>query len=295
MGALEGRVVAITGGGRGMGREHGLLCAREGAAVVVNDLGCERDGSGADPEIGAAVVREIVDAGGSAVATADDVSTMAGARRLLDVALEAFGRLDVLINNAGVLRDRMFVNMSAEDWEVAIRCHLGAAFAATQVAASHWRDRSKAGDQPRASVISMSSTSGLIGAVGQSNYGAAKAAIAAMTVILAEELGRYGVRVNALTPVARTRMTEETPGIADLVRKPTDPAAFDLYHPGNISPFVAWLATADCPVTGQVYYVRGGEVRRYGGWHYEATIDHGGRWTVAELAAAMPALATPVG
>jgi NAD(P)-dependent dehydrogenase (short-subunit alcohol dehydrogenase family) len=290
MGALDGRVVAITGGGRGMGREHALLCAQEGAAVVVNDLGCERDGSGAAPEVAAAVVKDIVAAGGAAVATGDDVSTMAGARRLLDVALESFGRLDVLVNNAGVLRDRMFVNMSEEDWDVAIRCHLRSAFAATQVAASHWRDRSKAGDQPQASVVFMSSTSGLIGAVGQSNYGAAKAAIAAMTVILAEELGRYGVRVNALTPVARTRMTEQVPGIADLVRAPADPDAFDVYHPGNVSPFVAWLATADCTVTGQVYYVKGGEVRRYGGWHYEETVDHGDRWTVGELDAAMAAL-----
>lgn len=293
MGALEGRVIAITGAGRGMGREHALFCASEGARIVVNDLGCGANGEGNDPAVAAAVADEINRAGGQAVANHDDVSTMTGAEKLIAQAVDTYGGLDVLVNNAGVLRDRMFVNMTEEDWDVAIRGHLKAVFCPTRTAAAYWRERSKAGESNSASVISMSSTSGLIGQVGQSNYGAAKAGIAALTVILADELGRYDVRVNALTPVARTRMTEGAPGIAEMVKVPDDPDAFDVFHPANVSPFVAWLATADCPVTGQVYYVKGGEVRHYSGWKYEEIINHNHRWTVSELDTAMANLTPP--
>lgn len=289
MGTLDGRVMIITGGARGMGREHALLCAAEGAHVVVNDLGCGTDGQGSDPALAAAVVDEIEAAGGVAVASADDIATMDGASSLVQQAVDVFGDLHVLVNNAGVLRDRMFVNMSEDDWDVAIRGHLKSVFCPTRAAGEWWRTRSKAGDEVAASVISMSSTSGLLGAVGQSNYGAAKAGIAALTVILAEELGRYGVRVNALTPVARTRMTEGAPGIADMVRVPEDPSEFDVYHPGNVSPFVAWLATEGCPVTGQVYYVKGGQVGRYSGWEHVTVLEQEARWTVPGLAEAMAA------
>jgi NAD(P)-dependent dehydrogenase (short-subunit alcohol dehydrogenase family) len=287
MGTLDNRVVIITGAGRGMGREHALLCASEGARVVVNDLGCERDGSGHDLAVAEAVVEEIIAAGGSAVANGDDVGTMSGAQSLVDQALETFGTVHVLINNAGILRDRMFVNMSEEDWDLVMKNHMKTVFCPTRIAASYWRDQSKAGQTMAASVISMSSTSGLLGAVGQSNYGAAKAGIAAFTVILAEELGRYGVRVNAITPVARTRMTEDTPGVADLVKAPEDPAAFDVFAPGNVSPFVAWLATEQCPATGQIFYVKGGDVRLYSGWHHEPLLETNARWTVENLVSAM--------
>jgi NAD(P)-dependent dehydrogenase (short-subunit alcohol dehydrogenase family) len=290
MGILDGRVVIITGAGRGMGREHARLCAAEGASVVVNDLGCERDGTGSDPAIAQAVADEIVASGGAAVANADDVATMAGAQKLVDQAVERFGRLDALINNAGVLRDRMFVNMSEDEWDSCIRGHLKAAFCPTRIAAAYWRDLFKAGEAVQAAVVSTSSTSGLIGQAGQSNYGAAKAGIAAMTVILAEELGRYGVRANAITPVARTRMTEETPGVADLVKRPEDPAAFDVYNPANVSPLIAWLISAECPATGKVFYVKGGEVRQFLPWHYGKQIDGGDRWSVAGLAEAVTPL-----
>jgi NAD(P)-dependent dehydrogenase (short-subunit alcohol dehydrogenase family) len=291
MGSLDGRVAVITGAGRGMGREHALLFAAEGARVVVNDTGGAADGSGHDPSVADAVADEIRAAGGDAVASDHDAATMDGAEAAIGRALETWGHLDVLVNNAGILRDRMFVNMTEDEWDSVIRGHLRSHFCMTRTAAGHWRDRSKTGEQPQASVVNVSSTSGLRGAVGQSNYGAAKAGIAALTVILAEELGRYGVRVNAIVPVARTRMTEEVAGIADMVRAPEDPAQFDVYHPGNVSPMVAWLASATCLTTGQVYLVRGGEVRRFDGWRDDHAVQHDGRWGVEELGAAVEDLA----
>jgi NAD(P)-dependent dehydrogenase (short-subunit alcohol dehydrogenase family) len=272
-----------------MGREHALLCAAEGARVVVNDVGCEANGEGTDPAVAVSVVDEITAAGGTAIANADDVTTMAGAQALIDQAIDEFGTVHVLVNNAGILRDRMFINMSEEDWDRVIAGHLKAAFCPTRLLAGYWRDLSKQGNPISASVVSMSSTSGLLGAVGQSNYGAAKAAIAGLTVILAEELGRYGVRVNALTPVARTRMTENVPGIADMVKAPDDAADFDVYGPGNVSPLVAWLATEGATVTGRVFYVKGGEVRLYAGWQYEPLVQTDGRWGVDELGSALTA------
>jgi len=288
--SLEGRVAVITGAGRGMGREHARLFAAEGARVVVNDTGAERDGTGSDPTVAAAVADELTSAGSEVVASDHDVATTEGAQAVIDLALGTWGRLDVLVNNAGILRDRMFVNMTEDEWDSVIRGHLRSTFSTTRIAAGHWRDRTKAGEEVRASVVNVSSTSGLIGAVGQSNYGAAKAGIAAMTVILAEELGRYGVRINAIVPVARTRMTEEVAGIADVVRVPDDPGVFDTFHPGNVSPVVAWLATEACAVTGRVLYVKGGEVRVVEGWHYGETWEHEGRATVAEVGSALGAL-----
>ncbi|MFY1594584.1 SDR family NAD(P)-dependent oxidoreductase [Micromonospora sp. WMMD737] len=289
MGALQGRVVVVTGAGRGLGREHALLAAAEGASVVVADTGAAADGTGGDPSVVEAVAAEITAAGGQAVASTADVATTEGARELLALARESYGRVDGLVNNAGILRDRMFVNMSEDDWDAVIRGQLRATFAPCRVFADHWRTEYKAGNQPVASIVNVSSTSGLIGAVGQTNYGAGKAAIAALTVILAQEIGRYGVRVNAVVPVARTRMTQGLPGIGELVAAPADPAAFDVYHPGNVSPLVAWLLTADAPVTGEVYYAKGGEIRRVAPWSYDWTLDKGARWSVGEIAKEMAA------
>jgi len=290
METLADRVVVVTGAGRGLGREHALLAAAEGAAVVVADNGCEPDGTGADPTLAAAVVAEIEAAGGRAVAGTDDVATVAGAEALLASALEAFGRVDGLVNNAGVLRDRMFVNLDEDDWDAVIRGQLRATYCPAAAFARHWRARSKAGEEVAASMVNVPSTSGLIGQVGQTNYGAAKAAIASLTLILAEEIGRYGVRVNGVVPVARTRMTADVPAFADLVAAPADPTEFDVYHPGNVSPLVAWLLRAGCAVNGQVFYAKGGEIRRFLGWHYGATATKDGRWDVEELDAAMAPL-----
>jgi len=290
MQALENRIAVITGAGRGMGREHALLFASEGAKVVVNDTGGEADGTGHDPAVALAVVDEIRASGGEAVASDHDVATMEGAKAAIGLAVDTWGGIDVLVNNAGILRDRMFVNMTEEEWDSVIRGHLRSHFCTTRTAAGMWRDRTKGGDEVRASVVNVSSTSGLRGAVGQSNYGAAKAGIAALTVILAEELARYGVRVNAIVPVARTRMTEDVAGIADMVRAPEDPAAFDVFHPGNVSPTVAWLATETCPVTGRVYLVRGGEVRLFEGWRDDHAVQQDERWAVGDLGAAVSEL-----
>ncbi len=290
METLTDRVVVVTGAARGLGREHALLAAAEGAAVVVADNGCAPDGTGDDSALAAAVVAEIEAAGGRAVARTDDVATTAGAEALLASALDAFGRVDGLVNNAGVLRDRMFVNLDEDDWDAVIRGQLRATYSPAAAFARHWRARSKAGEEVAASMVNVTSTSGLIGQVGQTNYGAAKAAIASLTLILAEELGRYGVRVNGVVPVARTRMTADVPAFADLVAAPADPAEFDVYHPGNVSPLVAWLLRADCDVNGQVFYSKGGEIRRFLGWHYGATATKDGRWEVGELDAAMAPL-----
>lgn len=280
---LAGRVIVVTGAGRGVGREHALLSAAEGARVVVNDTGTGADGKGADDTIATAVVDEITATGGTAVVSTADVTTIEGAQQLLDTALEAFGEVHGLVNNAGILRDRMFVNMSEGEWDDVITGQLRGTFAPCRVFGAHWRDRSKAGDDVKASIVNVSSTSGLNGAVGQSNYGAAKAGIASLTQIIAQELGRYGVRANAITPVARTRMTQDVPGIKELVAAPENPAAFDVFHPGNVSPVVAYLLTEQCPASGSVFYAKGGEIRQFLPWSYGKIIDKGARWTVEEL------------
>jgi NAD(P)-dependent dehydrogenase (short-subunit alcohol dehydrogenase family) len=291
MGALDGRVAIITGAGRGIGREHALLLAAEGAKVVVNDLGGpvdgSGDGSGDDRSPAEQVVAEITDAGGEAIANADDVADWDGGQRLVDAAIDAFGDLHVLVNNAGILRDRVLVNMTEEDWDSVIHVHLKGHFVPTRHAAAYWRKKSKAGEDVKASVVNTSSTSGLLGNPGQSNYGAAKAGIGAFTVIAAQELSRYGVRVNAIAPAARTRMTESTPGLSDIVRAPNDGALFDLWDPANISPVVGYLATEDCPATGRVFFVQGGTVQTFQNWTMTDSIDRPTRWTVADLQAEM--------
>jgi NAD(P)-dependent dehydrogenase (short-subunit alcohol dehydrogenase family) len=290
MGALDGRVAIITGAGRGIGREHALLFAAEGAKVVVNDLGGSLDGSTSTASPAEEVVAEIKAMGGEAVANHDNVADWEGGARLVQCALDAFGDLNVLVNNAGILRDRVLVNLSEDDWDAVIHVHLKGHFVPTRHAATYWREQAKAGKTVKASIINTSSTSGLIGNIGQSNYGAAKAGIAAFTVIIAEELGRYGVRANAIAPAARTRMTESTPGLSDHVVKPADAAVFDVWDPANISPLVATLAMEDCASTGQVFFVQGGTVRKFQNWTMTETLEKNDRWEVAELAAQLPTL-----
>jgi len=290
MGALDGRVAIITGAGRGIGREHALLFAAEGAKVVVNDLGGSLDGSTSTASPAEEVVAEIKAMGGEAVANHDNVADWEGGARLVQCALDAFGDLNVLVNNAGILRDRVLVNLSEDDWDAVIHVHLKGHFVPTRHAATYWREQAKAGKTVKASIINTSSTSGLIGNIGQSNYGAAKAGIAAFTVIIAEELGRYGVLANAIAPAARTRMTESTPGLSDHVVKPADAAVFDVWDPANISPLVATLAMEDCASTGQVFFVQGGTVRKFQNWTMTETLEKNDRWEVAELAAQLPTL-----
>src|SRR6188508_1578072 len=266
MGALEGRVAIITGSGRGIGREHALLFASEGAKVVINDLGGAMDGSGDDRTPAEQVVDEIKAMGGEAVANADNVADWEGGQRLVNAAIEAFGDLHILVNNAGILRDRVIVNMTEEEWDAVIHVHLKGHFVPTRWAATYWREQSKAGKDVKASVINTSSTSGLLGNPGQANYGAAKAGIGAFTTITAMELDRYGVRVNAIAPAARTRLTEATPGLGDVVKAPSDEGKFDVWDPANISPLVAYLATEDAPETGKMFFVQGGQVRLFQPW-----------------------------
>ncbi|MDT5010666.1 MAG: hypothetical protein QOH57_2283 [Mycobacterium sp.] len=288
MGFLDGRVAIITGAGRGIGREHALLFAKEGASVVVNDFGGDNTGEGADAGPAQQVVDHIVAAGGSAVVNTDSVADWTSAKRLVTQAIDEFGRLDVLVNNAGILRDAFIANMAESQWDAVIAVHLKGHFAMLRHAAEYWRGRSKAGDQPNAAVINTASGSGTtIPNAGQANYGSAKAAIAALTLIAAEELERYGVRVNAITPIARTRLTLATPGMGALMSEPDD-GELDLFSPANISPLVAYLATEKCPVTGRVYAVQGGAISRLSGWHDVDTIETDGPWTIDDIAARLP-------
>ena len=287
MGTLEGRIVIITGAGRGLGREHALLCAAEGAKVVVNDLGSGLDGSGRDITPAQQVADEIKAGGGEAVANTDDVADWEGARRLVDQAIETFGDVHVLVNNAGILRDRTIVNMTEQEWDDVVRVHLKGHFGPLHWAAAYWRERAKAGEQVNAAVVNTSSGSGLHGNAGQANYSAAKAGIAAMTVVAARELGRYGVRVNAIAPLARTRLMATVAGMGERIEQPEEPGEFDAWGPGNVSPLVAYLATADCPFTGQVFAVHGGIVGLYRGWTVAERAEKDQRWEIAELRAAM--------
>ncbi len=290
MGALDGRVAIITGAGRGLGREHALAFAREGAKVVVNDLGSDIHGEGSDRVPAQLVVDEIVSHGGEAVANTDNVADFAGAKRLVDQAVETFGDLHVLVNNAGILRDRMIVNMTVQEWDAVVAVNLRGHFCTTRHAAEYWRAKSKAG-KVKAALVHTSSTSGVLGNPGQANYGAAKAGIAALSTICAMELGRYGVRSNAITPTARTRLTESTPGLEEMVKAPDDPRAFDKNDAANVSPFVAYLATADCPFTGETFFVYGDVVARYQSHSIAERINAGGeRWTVARLVEEAPKL-----
>ena len=288
MGVLEGRVAVITGAGRGIGREHALLFAKEGASVVVNDLGGNNAGEGADAGPAHEVVDQIVAAGGRAVANTDNVAEWNGAKAAVQQAITEFGRLDVLVNNAGILRDSFIAGMEESQWDAVIAVHLKGHFAMLRHAAEYWKSQSKAGDQPNAAVINTASGSGTtIPNAGQANYGSAKAAIAALKLIAAEELERYGVRVNAIAPIARTRLTLATPGMGSLMSEPED-GELDLFSPANISPLVAYLATEKCPVTGRVYAVQGGAISQLAGWHDVETIETDGTWLIDDIAARLP-------
>jgi NAD(P)-dependent dehydrogenase (short-subunit alcohol dehydrogenase family) len=284
MPALVDRVCVITGAGRGIGREHALAFAAEGAKVVVNDLGGGRDGTGADATPAQEVVDEIKRAGGEAVANYDDVSTSDGAQNLVTQAVETYGDLHVLVNNAGILRDRMLVSMADEDWDSIMKVHLRGHFSPTRAAARYWREQSKAGKDVKRSVINTSSTSGLFGNVGQSNYGAAKTGIATFSIIANLELKRYGVRVNAIAPAAATRLTATVSEKTESLGAPKE-SGWSPLDPENISPFVAYLATEDCPINGRVFLVIGGEVALFQPWVIVDGIKKDGKWTVEELAA----------
>jgi len=288
MGALDGRVVIITGAGRGIGREHALLFASQGAKVVVNDLGGDIDGTGEDRAPAQVVVDEIKGMGADAVANTDNVADWEGAQRLVNTAIETFGDLHGLVNNAGILRDRVLVNMTEAEWDAVMAVHLKGHFAPTRFAAAYWREQSKAGNEVNAAVVNTSSGAGLFGNFGQTNYAAAKAGIASFTMVAALELGRYGVRVNAIAPLARTRLTEATPGMSDAIAAPQDASKFDSWDPANVSPLVAYLVTADCPATGGVWHVGGNEVGVVEGWKIAELVNTDGRWTIEDLAKEVP-------
>lgn len=274
--AVEGRVAIVTGAGAGLGREHALALAAHGGKVVVNDVG----------DSAQVVADEIRDAGGDAIASTGDVSDWEYARALVAVAVEQFGALHALVNNAGINRDRMLATMSEAEWDLVLKVDLKGHFAPMRHAVEYWRERSKAGDQLAARIVNTSSGAGLMGSVGQGNYGAAKAAIAVLTQIGGVEFARYGIAVNAIAPSARTQMTEAAFG--DRMKAPE--VGFDAMHPGNVSPLVVWLASADCDVTGRVFEIEGGAVSVADGWQHGTPIDKGSRWEVAELGATVHAL-----
>jgi NAD(P)-dependent dehydrogenase (short-subunit alcohol dehydrogenase family) len=285
-------VVVVTGAGRGIGRGEALEFARHGAKIVVNDLGSNVDGTEATSTVAEAVTQEIRDLGGEAVASGDDIADWDGARHVVTRAIDTFGRLDVLVNNAGILRDRMLFNMSEEEWDAVVRVHLKGTFCMMRWALEHWRQRAKAGETNEARIINTSSGSGLYGNPGQGNYGAAKAGIAALTIIAAREVERYGVTVNAIAPGARTRMTENLrPG-----RPAPSPADFDARSPDNIAPLVVWLGSAQSRgVTGRVFNVSGGVIGMAEGWRRGPARDKAARWTPGELGEVITGLLAQTG
>lgn len=283
-GLCEGRVAIVTGAGRGLGREHALELARHGAKVVVNDLGTTLAGDGMSSGPAQEVVEIIRSAGGEAVANGADIADFAQAKQLVDQAIETFGRLDILVNNAGFVRDRMLVNADEDEWDAVIRVHLKGHFAPLRHAGAYWRGEAKEGRMPNARVINTSSGAGLQGSVGQAAYSAAKGGIASLTLVAAQELGRYGVTVNAIAPSARTRMTEGP--FAEAMAAPEE--GFDRMDPANVSPVVAWLASAEsADVSGRVIEVEGGRICVEEGWRHGPTRDIGRRWAAADVGAAL--------
>ncbi|NNN37206.1 SDR family oxidoreductase [Streptomyces sp. S3(2020)] len=278
-GICEGRTVVVTGAGRGLGRAHALAFAAEGAHVVVNDLGVGLDGAPDADSPAAQVVAEIRAAGGEAVAHGGDIATTEGANSLITTALETYGRLDTLVNNAGFLRDRMLVNLDEDDWDAVMRVHLKGHFLPLKQAAAYWRAEAKAGRMPVARVVNTSSGAGLLGSVGQGNYSAAKAGIVGLTLVAAAEFARYGVQVNAIAPAARTRMTEQA--FAQTMAAPG--SGFDAMAPENVSPLVVWLGSAGSEgVSGRVFEVEGGRITVMEGWRVGPSTDKGERWTPKE-------------
>ncbi len=273
--SLHGRVAIVTGAGRGLGRAHALMLASEGARVVVNDLGGDLQGHGQDATPAQSVVAEIEAAGGEAVVSGHDVSDWAGAKAMIELAVARFGDLHVLVNNAGILRDRLFANMEESDWDAVIRVHLKGHAAPSRHAMAWWRERAKAGHKVQASVVHTTSLAGLVGSFGQANYSAAKLAVVALARVMALEGAKYGVRCNAVSPSARTRIETSL--------KPPPAGTFDTFDPANVSPLIAWLATAGCPATGQVFQAYGNRVEVMQPTQIAADVRTAGRWTVAEL------------
>jgi len=290
MTSLDGRVIIITGAGRGIGREHVLYLAREGARLIVNDRGGANDGTGDDATPAEEVAAEARALGAQAVANSDDVTDWAGAKQLIDQGVEVFGDLDVLINNAGILRDRYLVNMTEDEFDSVVSVHLKGHFAPTRHAAAYWRDEHKAGRVAPRNIVHTSSTSGLFANPGQTNYGAAKSGIATMSQIAAKELGRYGVVSNCIAPGARTRLTLATPGLEEIMTAPE--SGFDNWDPANVAPLAAYLSVPDCPFSGETFYIKGGVIKRVKSWEMADRIEKSGSWTVEELRAAMEPMAS---
>jgi NAD(P)-dependent dehydrogenase (short-subunit alcohol dehydrogenase family) len=283
-GICEGRVAIVTGAGAGLGREHALELARQGAKVVVNDIGVALDGSGGSGGPAQRVVEEIEALGGEAVADMNDVADWDASAALVKTAIDTFGDLHAVVNNAGIVRDRMFTNAEPDEFDAVIRVHLRGHFCVGRHAARHWRDQSKAGAKPSGRIINTSSGAGLQGSIAQAVYSAAKAGIAAMTLVQAAELGRYGVTANALAPSARTRMTEDA--FADMMKKPE--SGFDAMDPANVSPLVAWLASEDSSdASGQVFEVEGGKIGICDGWRSGPQVDQGARWDPRDIGPAV--------
>ena len=294
MASLEGKVAIVTGAGRGIGRAHALALAGAGARVVVNALGGALSGEGADKAPAQRVVEEIAAAGGEATANGENVADFDGAERMVRQAIDDFGRLDILVNNAGILRDRMIVNMTEQEWDSVIAVHLKGHFAPTRHAAAYWRERSKAGAEVKGRVINTSRPSGVFGNMGQANYGAAKAGIAGFTIIVAQELQRYGVTVNCLAPNARTRMTEDTFDMG------APPEGFDPLDPSNMSPLVVALCADEAQnITGQVFHVWGGAINALQGWTSGELFISDDKWNadalLGELLERFPDGAAPAG
>ena len=285
---LDGRVAIVTGAGRGLGREHALLLARRGVRVVVNDRGVHNDGSGADCDPAGDVVAEIEALGGAAVANCDDVASWTGAEALVQSALDAYGELDIVVNNAGILRDSTIVKMAEDDFDEVVRVHLKGHFAPTKFAAIYWREQHKAGVERRRNLVHTSSTSGLYANPGQANYGPAKSGIVTFSQIAAKELAQYGVVSNCVVPGARTRLTLSSPGLPEIMQAPAE--GFDQWDPANVAPLVAYLSGAGCPFNGETFYVQGGTVRRLSPWTIAGdSIEQPTRWELDDLDQAMRA------
>ena len=285
MGTLDGRIAIVTGAGRGIGREHALLFASEGAKVLVNDLGGSNDGSGSDAGPAQHVADEINSAGGTASWNTDDVSSWAGAKSLIDQAVHEFGGLDILVNNAGILRDAFLPTIEEQQWDAVVQVVLKGTAAPIHYASAYWKEQSKAGKLVNASIINTASASGtFMPNPGQANYGAAKAAVAALTLVAAAELERYGVRANVIAPIARTRLTLATPGMGAIFAQEVEDGEFDAFHLVHISPIVARLAAADCQLTGKFFAIQGGVIQEMAGWHEGAMIETDGPWNLADLA-----------
>jgi len=282
---LDGKVAVITGSGRGIGREEALLMAQHGAKVVVNDLGAHFDGTGKDTSPAQQVVNEIKAAGGEAVANGESVSDFKAAKRIVECAIDTFGKLNVVVNNAGILRDRMIFNMGEEDWDAVIAVHLKGTFNVSRHACEYWREEHKKGNVLNGRIINTSSDAGLLGNVGQTNYGAAKAALALMAIVIDQEMKKYGVTANAIAPLARTRLTvDATPSTAAMMGGAVKEGEFDVFNPRNIAPLVCWLASDDAKdVHGEVFRVGGGTVWLMQGWKSAGKVQQHGTWDAAKL------------